>query len=231
MSKKMGLACMALSAGLCGCDVRITDETPAEYPANHDIGMYEIRVRADRETMVSPSTVHVLARVGDKEVELSKDRDGNEWSAMYPVRCVDSFPLQYIVRWSIQGLTTRGKLEPQPPRTIRLIEPEPTREVVINTSEKSKKGWQGTVPFRFVTVDRAQITSARIEPLSDAPADVAAAKAITVTSELPLDAPCGTPVELQLQSQEQRAQGVLIVETSHPKYSRWETKVVFAPAT
>ncbi len=28
---------------LGACDVQVRDETPAEYPANHDIGMYGVK--------------------------------------------------------------------------------------------------------------------------------------------------------------------------------------------
>jgi hypothetical protein len=42
---------------LCGCDVQLHDTTPAENPANHDLGMYEVSVAVTRDTLVTPGSV------------------------------------------------------------------------------------------------------------------------------------------------------------------------------
>ncbi|MGH8323376.1 MAG: hypothetical protein ACRETD_06205, partial [Steroidobacteraceae bacterium] len=108
--------------------------------------------------------------------------------------------------------------------------PEPTKEVSIDSSGKAPKGgWEGNVGYRFSTQRDTQITAARIEPVSQDPADVAAAQAISVVSPLPVDIPCGTPTDVQLTSTAQRAQGNLVIDTSNPAFPHWTTKVEFAP--
>lgn len=226
LGRLMGIA---LALGLIGCDVKVTDQTPSEYQANHDIGLYEIKARAERETLVSPTSVFLSARVGDQTVELEQNRDGT-WTGLASVRCRSSFPLQIRARWTIQGLSARSALVPPQPREIQLIERAPAPEQIgIDTSEKSRKGWEGAVPYRFVTRPMTHITAARIEPVSDDPADVKAAQSISVTSQLPLEASCATPVEVQLLSKATRAHANLVVETDHPTVPTWQTRVDFAP--
>ncbi|HVW68472.1 MAG TPA: hypothetical protein VHB68_05820, partial [Steroidobacteraceae bacterium] len=93
-----------------------------------------------------------------------------------------------------------------------------------------KGGFTGSVKYRFVTQQDTQITAAHIEPVSQDAADVAAAKAISVTSSMPVDVMCGSnPTELDLTSSAQKAQGNLVIDTSNPAYPHWTTKVTFAP--
>ncbi len=222
--------CAAIALGLAACDVQVKDETPQEYPANHDLGMYEIKASADSGAMVTPSSVHVTARIGDQAVELTSNRARTSWTALVSARCRSSFPLQFRAAWSIQGLMTRGKLEPLQPREVRLIEPPLTGEVTVDTTQKAPKGWTGSVQYRFVTAPAVRINAARIEPLSQDPADVKAAEAISITTPMPVEALCGTPTEVQLLSKAQNARGTLVIDTDHPAVPKWQTKVEFAPA-
>jgi len=234
MSKGTGFACFffggAVATVLSACDVQVHDTTPAEYPANHDVGMYEIKATVTPDALVSPGSVFLRGLSGQQRIELSADRTDTEWHGMYAVRCQPSFPLQLQAVWKLQGLTTKQKLVPPQPREIKLIEPQPTKEATIDTSGKSPKGgWEGGVKYRFATQQDTQITAAHIEPLSQDPADVAAAKAIAVTTPMPVDIPCGAPTEVQLTSTAQHAQGNLVVDSNHATFPHWTTKVVFAP--
>ncbi len=222
----------AVTAALSACDVQVHDMTPAEYPANHDVGMYEIKGTVAPDAMVSPGSVVLFGLVGKQRVDLTPNRSGTEWRGMYAVRCKPSFPLQLLAVWKLQGLTTKDKVVPAQPREIKLDEPQPTKEATIDTSGSSKPpkgGWQGSVKFRFATEQMTQITGVRVDPVSTDPADVAAAKAISVTTPMPLDIPCGVPTQLQLASTAQRAQANLVFDSNHPAYPHWTTKVVFAP--
>ena len=98
-----------------------------------------------------------------------------------------------------------------------------------NTPKAPKGGWQGSVKYRFFTQPHTLITGAHIEPISQDSADVAAAKAISVVSPLPVDVPCGAPTEVDLSSTAQRAQGNLVIDTNLPAFPHWTTKVQFAP--
>jgi hypothetical protein len=169
---------------------------------------------------------------GQQRIEMVPNRAGTEWHGMYAIRCHSSFPLQMKAIWKLQGLTTKEKVVPEgaPPREIKLIEPEPTKEASIDTSGKSPKGgWTGNVKYRFATQPDIQITGAHIEPTSQDPADVNAAKGITVSSPMPVDVPCGTPTEVDLTSTAQNAHGNLVIDTNLPAYPHWTTKVDFAP--
>ena len=236
MSKRMGFTTLflggAVVAALGGCDVQVHDGTPAEYPANHDLGMYEIKATVAPDAMVSPGSVFLFGLSGKQRIELTSNRAGTEWHGMYAIRCHSEFPLQLLAVWKLQGLSTEQKLVPAQPREIKLVEPEPTKEASIDTSGSNKEpkgGWQGSVKYRFATQQDTQITGAHIEPLSQSAADVAAAKAISVTSPMPVDAQCGVPTEVQLASSAQHAQGNLVIDTNHPAYPHWTTKVAFAP--
>ncbi len=220
---------MPLVLGLAACDVQIRDETPAEFKANHDIGMYEIKVSVTRGALVSPASVHVTGLSGENTVELEPKAGRTTWSALYPIRCRSSFPLQFRAIWTVQNISTRMKLEPAQPREIRLIEPEPVREVNMDTSSRSRTGWDTMVSYRFVTAPNTLITAARIEPFSDAEADVTAAKALSVTTPTPIEVPCGEPVQIGIHSDAQRAHGKLVIETNNPQIPRWETRIEFAP--
>lgn len=221
----------AVTAALSACDVQVQDQTPDRYPANHDVGMYEIKATTKPDAMVSPGSVYVFGLSGKQKFELTSNRAGTEWRGMYSIRCHDSFPLQLLTIWKLQGLTTKEKVEPATPREIKLTEPEPPKEAPpIDTSGKMPKGgWPGAVKYRFSTEQSTQITGAHIEPVSQDAADVAAAKAISVTSPMPVDIPCGVPTEVDLTSTAAKAQGNLVIDTNHPTYPHWTTKVVFAP--
>ena len=230
MSNLARLIWIPVAIGLAACDVQVRDETPAEYTANHDIGMYEIKASITRGALVSPNSVHVTALSNGRTIELVPNDTRTTWSTLYPIRCRGSFPLQFRAVWTVQNISTRAKLEPAQPREIRLIEPEQPREVSMDTSDKSSKGWETAVSYRFMTVPSTMITAARIEPFSQEATDVEAAKPISVTTKLPLEAPCGEPVEIHILSKAPRAHGKLVIETNHPAVPRWETQVEFAPA-
>jgi hypothetical protein len=220
----------AVIAALGGCDVQVHDATPAEYKANHDVGMYLIKATVVPGAMVSPDSIFLFGVSGKQRFELTANRAGTEWQGMYAVRCRPSFPLQILAVWK-EGLGTRQALVPPQPREIKLIESEPTKEASIDTSgaKSGKSGWQGTVKYRFATEQNTQITGAHIEPVGQDATDLAAAKAISVTSPMPVDIPCGVPGEVQLTSSAQRAQANLVVDSTNPTYPHWTTKVVFAP--
>lgn len=219
----------AVATVLSACDVQVHDATPAQYPANHDVGMYEIKATVTPDALVTPGSVYLFGLSGKQRIELTPNRAGTEWHGMYAIRCRPAFPLQLLAVWKLQGLTTERKVVPDQPREIKLVELEPTKEASIDTSGKAPKGgWEGSVKYRFAT-QSTQITSAHIEPMSQEPAAVAAAKAIAVTSPLPVDIACGIPTEVQLTSSAQRAQGNLVVDSDNPAFPHWTTKVEFAP--
>jgi hypothetical protein len=215
---------------LCACDVHVQDMTPSDFAAEHGIGMYELSARVSADSLVTPHSVVVFAVSDGKKLTLTPDGSFTRYSGLYSVRCRDSFPLQLLAVWRLQGLTTAHKLFPAQPRQIRLIEPAQPREARFDSSGGLPKGgWRGSVPFRFVTVAGAHITAARIEPLSGSAADVTAARAISVTSPLPLDADCGASVAVRLAASDARAHGTLVIDTDHPGVPRWRTRVEFAP--
>ncbi len=249
MHKLIRLVCIPVALCLGGCDVQVRDTTPAQYQANNDIGMYEVSATAQPGALVTPGSLLMFAIGGNQKVPLSVGSDGNDWRGLYSVRCASSFPLQILAVWRMQGLTTREKLIPPHPRQIKLTEPPLTREAGFDTAKpppagaadsarrgKARKGkaaasseWAGTVNYRFATVPVTDITAAHIEPAGAAPADVAAARAISVATPLPLQAPCGEPVGLRLTSREQRSHGTLVIDTDNPGMPHWQTAVEFSP--
>ena len=235
MSKVIRFTCFcvggAVALALSACDVQVHDETPAEYPANHDIGMYDIKATVARDAMVTPGSVFMFGLSGKQRIELTSNRDGTEWHGLYAIRCHPGFPLQLVAAWKLQGLTAKQKLVPAQPREIKLVEPPLTREASLatTTGKSPKGGWVGGVKYRFATAQRTQITAAHIEPVSQDPADVAAAKAISVVSPFPLDVPCGIPTEVQVASTAPSAKGNLVIDTDHPAFPHWTTQVTFAP--
>jgi hypothetical protein len=219
----------AVATVLSACDVQVHDATPAQYPANHDVGMYEIKATVAPDALVTPGSVYLFGLSGKQRIELTSNRAGTEWHGMYAVRCRPAFPLQLLAVWKLQGLTTERKVVPDRPREIKLVEPEPTKEASIDTSGKAPKGgWEGSVKYRFAT-QNTQITGVRVDPVGQDAADVAAAKAISVTSPLPVDITCGVPTEVQLTSSAQRARANLVIDTDNPAFPHWTTKVEFAP--
>ncbi|GAC1455793.1 MAG: hypothetical protein PVS2B3_14900 [Steroidobacteraceae bacterium] len=224
------LAPVSLALLLCACDVRVQDTTPAAYPAEHGIGMYELSARVMADALVTPHSVVLFAISGGQKLTLTPDADFSHYRGLYSVRCRDRFPLQLYAVWRLQGLTTMHKLFPAQPREVRLIEPPPPRAARFDASATMPRGgWQGSVPFRFVTVPGAHITAARVEPASASAADAAAARALSVTSPLPLDADCGTAVQVRLAARDPRAHGTLVIDTDHPAVPQWRTRVEFSP--
>ena len=215
---------------LGGCDVQVHDETPEQYTANYGTGMYEIKASVQRDSMISPDSVYLFALGPKQRIPLISNPTGTEWHAEYSVRCRSTFPLQILAVWKVQGLTTKEKVVPEQPRQIKLIEPPLTQQASIDTSgARGKTGWEGSVKYTFATAPTTQITAAHIEPDSPSPADVAAAKPISIVSSLPVDAACGAPTEVQLASTAQRAHGTLVIDTDLPPDPHWSTKVEFVP--
>jgi hypothetical protein len=238
MRKLIRLIWVPLVLLLGACDVHIKDTTPAEFPANHDIGMYEVSATVTRDALVTPGSVYMFAIGGNQKFSLSPNADGSEWHGLYQVRCTDSFPLQFLAEWRM-SFSVNHKLVPPDPRMIKLIEPPQPREATIDTSakkskldptaKKSEEGWVGGVQYRFVTRGSTQITAAHVEPSSGEPADVAAAKPIRLLTTFPLIAACGDRAEVRLASTQQRAHGTLVIDTDDPQVAHWQTVVDFAP--
>ena len=234
MSKVTRFTCFffggAVATVLSACDVQVHDATPDQYPANHDVGMYEIKATVVPDALVTPGSVFLRGLSGKQRIELTANRAGTQWHGMYAIRCQPSFPLQIFAIWKLQGLTTKEKVVPEQAREIKLVEPAPTKTATIDTTagKPPKGGWTGSVKYRFAT-QATQITGAHIEPVSQDPADVNAAKAITVTSAMPVDVPCGVATEVELSTSAPNAHGNLVIDTTHVAYPHWTTKVEFAP--
>jgi hypothetical protein len=238
MRKLIQLTWVPLVLLLGACDVQVRDTTPAEFQANHDIGMYQVSATVQRDAMVVPGSVYLFAIGGNQKINLSSNGDGSEWHGLYEVRCADSFPLQFLAEWKMT-FSVQHKLVPPDPRMIKLTEPPQVREATIDTSakkskidpsaKKSEEGWTGGVQYRFVTRGAVQITDAHIEPSSGAPADAAAAKAIKVLTTFPVIAPCGDRTEVRLASTQPRAHGTLVIDTDDPEVPHWQTVVDFSP--
>jgi hypothetical protein len=242
--KLIQLSWIPVALCLSGCDVQVTDTTPSEFQANNDIGMYDVTATEKEGAMVAPGSV-VLFALGDngQKVQLNPSPDGGGWHGLYSVRCRSSFPLQFQAVWRLQGLSTRSTVVPPQPRQIKLTEPPLTRQEGFDTAgrsgdtkaakgAKSKAGkgeYPGAVIYRFATVPVTQITTARIEPSSSSAEDVAAARAISVKTPLPVSALCGDRVQIQLVSSAERAHGTLVIETDNPGMPRWQTFVEFSP--
>jgi len=218
-----------LALTLSACDVQVQDATPAEFNANHDIGMYNVTATVTRGAMVTPGSVFVFALGDNQKVTLTPNADGSEWKGLYSARCRSSFPLQFLVEW--KGLfDVRHKVAPVQPKAVKLIEPPLTRTAGFDTSGKEPKGgWPGSVKYRFVTVPSASINSAHIEPWSQTPAEIAAAKAISVVSPLPVVVGCGDLGEIRIASTQPRAHGTLVIDTDDPAVPHWQTSVEFSP--
>ena len=236
MSKVTRFTCFfiagAVATALSGCDVQVHDATPDQYTANNNVGMYEIKATVVPDAMVTPHSVTLFGMSGKQRIELVANRAGTEFHGMYAVHCQASFPLQLKAIWRLQGLATKEKVVPDQPREIKLIEPEPTAAVTIDTSGSNKPpkgGWTGTAKYSFATQPDTQITGAHIEPTSQDAPDVSSAKNIAVTTPFPVDTQCGTPAELTLTSSAQSAHGNLVIDTNLPKYPHWTTRVEFAP--
>ena len=230
MRKLTRLMWLSVSLLLVGCDVQLRDTTPAEYPANHDIGMYEVSVAVTRGALVSQGSVYVFATGSNgQKLSLTPNADGSRWSGLYPVRCRSSFPLQFVAEWRLPFSVKREVLPPQP-REVRLIEPPLTRAASFDSSGKQPPGgWQGSVQYRFITVPSVQITGGRIGPDGQTAVDVAAAKPLSVASAFPVVGGCGDLLEVRVASKAPRARGTLVLDTNDPSDPHWTTRVEFAP--
>jgi hypothetical protein len=223
------LTWLSIALLLVACDVQLRDTTAAEYPANHDLGMYEVSVAAARDALVTPGSVYVFAIGDGQKVALSANADGSEWRGLYTARCRNSFPLQFVAEWKLP-LDVRRKVVPAQSRQVRLIEPPLTRMASLDSSGKAPKGgWQGGVQYRFVTVPTVQITGAHIEPQSAAPADAAAARPLSVISSFPIVGGCGDLLEVRVASSAPRAHGTLVIDTDDPAVPHGQTRVEFSP--
>ncbi|MBV8307282.1 MAG: hypothetical protein JO274_07365 [Gammaproteobacteria bacterium] len=229
MRRLTPLAWPAVAPLLCACGVQLRDATPAEYPANHDLGMYEVTAAVSRGTLVTPGSVNVYAQSDGQRVALAPDADFSAWHGFYAVRCRSSFPLQFVAEWKV-ALDVRRVVVPPQPRQVRLLEPPLARTATLDSSGKAPKGgWQGAVQYRFVTVPTVRITAAHIEPESPGAADTAAAKPLSVVSSFPVVGGCGDIIEVRLASSAQRAHGTLVIYTDDPAEPHWQTRVEFSP--
>src|SRR5258708_35988254 len=127
---------------LSACDVQVRDETPAEYPANHDIGMYDIKATVTRDTLVTPGSVFLFA-LGDNQ-RISLSQEGSEWRGLYSVRCQSSFRLQILDEWKLTGLAVRHKVVAPQLRQIKLVEPPLSYSARFDSAGKpATRGWVG----------------------------------------------------------------------------------------
>ena len=231
MRRRTSFLCLAaVVLALAGCDVQVQDETPGRFQANPDVGMYPITVKVSAGALVS-QPVYVFAVSDGQKVPVPLGSDGT-YQTMYPVKCRQSFPLQYLAVWRLQGVSTRQQLFPPQPRQIDLTPPPLTQQASIDTSGKPDKkthAWQGGVPYDIVMAPEAHITGAHLAPVSQDKADVAAAKSISVVSAFPIDATCGTPTAVQLASKKPLAHANLTIDTDLPATPHWTTRVDFAP--
>ena len=229
MRVPLRLVALALPLSLCACGVQLRDSTPAEYPANHDLGMYEVSAVVAAGALVSAGDVFVYAQGDRQKIALTPSADFSEWHGLYSVRCRSSFPLQFVVQWKLP-LEVRQELVPPQPRLVRLLEPPLTRTASFDTSGKPPKGgWQAAVQYRFVTVPSVRISGAHIEPQSGSAADTAAAKPLSIVSSFPVVGGCGDIIEVRVASSAPRAHGTLIIDTDHPADPHWQTHIEFAP--
>jgi len=229
MRKLVGLSLLPPALVLAACDVQVRDTTPAEFTANHDIGMYEVSAAVTRGTLVTPGSVFMFALGPRQRITLSPDADGSEWHGLYSVRCQSSFPLQFQTEWK-SLFEVQQKIVPAQPRQVRLIEPPLTRRATFTAAgQQPSGGWQGGVQYSFITQPSVRITAAHIEADSAAAQDIAAAAPLAVTSTFPVVAGCADLVEVRVASTAAHARGVLIIDTDYPAVPHWQTHVEFSP--
>src|SRR5258708_16756571 len=113
MFKLIRLTWVPVALVLSACDVQVRDETPAGYPANHDIGMYDIKATVTRDALVTPGSVFLFALGDNQRIPLSQE--GSEWRGVYFVRCHSRFPPPILAHWKPQGLAPRIPLLHAPP--------------------------------------------------------------------------------------------------------------------
>src|ERR1700727_1460842 len=125
MSKVTRFTCFfffggAVATVLSACDVQVHDTTPGQYPANYDVGMYEVKVTVAPDALVTPNSIFLRGFSGNQRIEMTPNRAGTEWHGMYAVRCQASFPVQFAAIWKIQGIATKQKVEPAQPQVVKL---------------------------------------------------------------------------------------------------------------
>lgn len=232
MRREIGFSCLAMVAvALAGCGVQLQDETPSQFTADPNVGMYPLTVKVSSGPLVSPPVYVFVVSADGQRLPLSLAQDGT-YQTMYSVKCKSSFPLQYLAVWRPLGMTTEDQLFPPQPRDIELTAPPLTEQQTIDTSgkpDKKTRSWQGPVQYSIVTAPQAHITGAHLEPVSADKADVAAAKPISVVSQFPIDATCGSPASVVLASKAARAHANLVIDTDLPGFAHWKTRVDFAP--
>lgn len=232
MRRIIGFSCLALMAlVLAGCDVQLQDQTPGTFTANPDIGMYPLTVKVTSGALVSAG-LYVFVVGGDgQQVPLTAGANGT-YGTMYPVKCKQSFPLQYLAVWRVQGVVTKHQLFPAQPREIQLTPPPLTQQQNIDTSgtpDKKTHSWQGAVQYNIYTAPEAHITGAQVEPVSQDKADLKSAQDVSVVSTLPIDASCGTPAAVTLATKAQTAHVNLVITTDLPGIPQATTRVDFGP--
>lgn len=221
----IGVAALALA----GCGVQVQNQTPTQFKANPDVGMYPLSATLTRGALVSPQ-IYLFQVGGGHKVALKPNATGTHWQTMYPVRCKSSFPVQYLAVWRLQGIATRQKLFPAQPIEIKLTQPPLTKQAIISTSGRPKHGrWTGAVNYVFSTRQNTNITGAKIEPAGKSRADLRAAKAVRVVSSFPVSASCDTPTGVELASRFRKAQVNLVITTDSPTMATWTTAVTFEP--
>src|SRR2546423_11342777 len=139
MLRLIRLAWVPVALMLGACDVQVHDQTPAEYPDNHDIGMYDIKATVTRDAMVTPGSVFLFA-LGENHQRISLSQEGSEWRGLYSVRCQSSFPLQILAEWKLQGLAVRHKLVPPQPPPIKLVQPSLTLSAWFHSHGQPPQG-------------------------------------------------------------------------------------------
>ena len=221
----IGVAALALA----GCGVQVQNQTPAQFQANPDIGMYPISATVKAGALVS-QPIYLFQVGGGQKVPLHPNANGTEWQTMLPVRCQSSFPVQYLAVWRLQGVATRQKHFPAQPIEVKLIQPPLTKDAVISTSGAPKRGeWQGAVNYEFATAQNTTITGAKIEPSGKTRADELSAKAIRIVSTFPIAASCDTQTGVVLASRFHDAHANLVITTDSKQVPTWTTQVTFAP--
>jgi len=230
MRQAFRITCGAAALVLAGCSVQVQNKTPDQFQANPDIGMYPIKATLTHGAMVS-QPIFLYDVGGGQKIPLKPDATGTHWSAMVPVKCQSSFPLQYLAVWRLQGMATKQKLFPAQPIHVTLNPPPLTKQATIDTSGRPKKGaWRGGVSYEFATASNAQITSAHIEAVGKSREDRLAAKRVRIETSFPLDVPCDSPTSVKLASRTRKARVNLVIDTSLPgKLATWTTTVTFQP--
>jgi hypothetical protein len=221
----IGVAALALA----GCGVRVQNQTPTQFQANPDIGMYPLSATIKTGALVS-QPVYLFQVGGGQKVPLHADATGTVFRTMYPVRCKSSFPVQYLAVWRVQGMTTHQKLFPAQPIDVQLTQAPLPKEAIISSAGAPKKGeWQGPVNYVFATAQNTNITGAKIEPSGTTKADELAAKAIRIVSTFPIAASCDTPTGVVLASRDRGAHANLVITTDSTGVPTWTTAVTFVP--